>query len=408
VADVEKAVKFAADRDWVVAAKSGGHSHIGSSIRDDALVIDMSAMDSVELDPVTRKAKVGPGVKSEQLVTELAKHGLSFPAGHCRNVRMGGYLLGGGFGINWNQWGPACYSVTGADVVGPDGSVRTINDENDGDLMWLARGCGPSFPGVITAYYLDVKPIPASIRTSMYVFPLAETAAVTQWFDELRPVLSTTVEPFAVLSGPVFVADAPPDARFIAVGARAFDMNDEAAEAALRPFQSAPTTPLAAYHASPGKLQDVFIVIDRFLPPENVRMHADAIWSDDSKHRVLGLLEGHVKSSPSPLNNVLCYQPPRMPLQDNACFSMMRSNCVTIYGTHKSDAEDRANADWVAEGMALLEPVTAGYWVNETDLTADPARARRSFAPEVWEKMRRVRASYDPEGLFADYIRSDS
>jgi FAD/FMN-containing dehydrogenase len=58
--------------------------------------------------------------------------------------------------------------------------------------------------------------------------------------------------------------------------------------------------------------------------------------------------------------------------------------------------------------MALLEPVTAGYWVNETDLTADPARARRSFAPEVWEKMRRVRASYDPEGLFADYIRSDS
>ncbi|MEU1272617.1 FAD-binding oxidoreductase [Streptomyces sp. NPDC005799] len=402
VADVQNAVRFAVDKGWLIAPKSGGHSHIGSSIRDDALVIDMAAMNHLEIDPVARKAKVGPGVKSDQLAEALAQHGLAFPVGHCRSTGMGGYLLGGGLGINWNQWGPACYSVTGLDVVGADGSVRKVDDENDGDLMWLARGCGPSFPGVITAYYLDVKPMPA-IRVSMYVFPLEDTSVVSAWLDELTPRLSATVEPFAFLAGPVFGGDAPPEARFIAVAAFAFDEDEEAAEVALRPLRSTPRKPLMAEHASPRQFQDLFALIDLFLPPDKPRVHCDSMWSDDGVQQLLGALEQHMASCPSPLNNILLFQPPRIPLRDNACFSMMRSNIVTIYGLHESEEENEANADWVAEGMALLEPFTAGYWVNEADLLADPGRASNSFAPEVWSRMRSVRSKYDDWGLFADF-----
>jgi hypothetical protein len=250
--------------------------------------------------------------------------------------------------------------------------------------------------------------MPVSIKTSLYVFPLEDTSAVTAWLDRLTPVLPAAVEPFALLSGPVFGGDAPPEARFIVVGAIAYDDDEVAAEAALRPLQATPRKPLVAEHASPRKFEELFPMMDVLFPPGGPRMHCDAAWSDDGTQPIFGALEEHFKSCPSPLNYILCFQPPRIPLQDNACFSMMRTNCVVLYGRHESEDEDQANADWVAEGMKLLEQSIAGYWVNETDLTVGPARARRSLAPEAWERARKLRSSYDPDGLFADYLGTDS
>lgn len=407
VADVEKAVRFAKNNGMVVAAKSGGHSHIGSSIRDDAVVIDVSALNSVEVDPVARTAKVGPGVKSNQLIAELAPHALAFPVGHCGGTGMGGYLLGGGLGLNWNSWGPACYSVTALDVIGEDGSVRTINDETDRDLMWLARGCGPSFPGVITAYHLDVKPLPPAILASVAAVPLDAGSDVAAWFDEVAPTLPTTVETGIVLSGPVFAPQAPPDERYLVIISLAFEQDAAAAEAALRPLLAPPAQPVFA-DAAIRPFGEIFPAVDLFLPPGRVRLDSDSIWTDDTLQTVVELLEDHMKSSPSPLNNIMCYQSPRIPIEGNACFSMMKAQCTTFYGIHATEDGDQENTRWVQDGMALLEPITEGYWVNEADLTADPGRARRSFTPEVWQKARQVRSHYDSKGLFADYLRSDS
>jgi FAD/FMN-containing dehydrogenase len=407
VADVEKAVKFASSKGWTVTAKSSGHSVLGSSIRDGAVAIDLSAMNSIEVDPVTKKARVGPGVKSDQLAAALISHGLGFPVGHCRSVAMGGFLLGGGLGMNWHQWGPACYSVTALDLVGADGVVRRIDDKSDGDLMWLARGCGPSFPGVVTAYYVDVKPAPTDIRISTYVFPLDDLPEVTSWLDELSPALPDSVDLFAFLAGPIF-PDARPDARFILAGAIAYESDASAAELALKPLQGTPKTPLVADHASPRQLMDIFGFIDTFIPPNGTRLQSDSIWTDEGMHSTLSALQQHMQSSPTRGSHVMCAKPPRIPLQDNACFSMMRTHWITIYGVGNSAATDKANAEWIAEGIAKLEPITAGYWINETDLTAGADRARRGYAPEAWRRARQVRSKYDPDGLFADYLRCDS
>lgn len=408
VVDVQRAVAFAREQDLVVAAKSGGHSCVESSIRDDALVIDTSAMNSIIVDQASQKAIVGAGAKSEQVASALAEYGLAFPVGHCRSTGMGGYLLGGGLGINWNLWGPACYSVVGLEIVDDQGNARSVNDDNDPDLMWLARGCGPSFPGVVTAYHIEAKPMPASIRMSVCVFPLEGVPAATAWFEQLTPTLSCTVEAFAVLAGPVvgevFGFDAPSAGRYLVIGAFAFENDEDAAERVLRPFRDVPYEPIFALHGIPREFTDLFGIMDVFLPPDGTRMTCDSVWSDNGTSDVVGALAQHMRSSPSPITSVLCFQPPRAELRDDACFSMMRANCITLYGAHEDAADDRAAEEWVAQGVELLAPFTAGYWVNETNLAAGSERARRSFTSEVWERARAVRSHYDPHGRFADYL----
>ena len=114
-------------------------------------------------------------------------------------------------------------------------------------------------------------------------------------------------------------------------------------------------------------------------------------------------MKGLVDSSPSKRNNILCFYPPPAKIPD-ANFSMSRKTQVTFYAFWEAAEDDEANLRWVAEGARRLAPKVVGYWLNETDLTADPSRARKSFAPENWVKARKIRAQHDPNNRFVDYI----
>jgi FAD/FMN-containing dehydrogenase len=92
---------------WKVAVRSGGHSWIASSVRSGGLLLDMSAFNSISIGATTRTAKVGPAVRSAELVKALAAEGLAFPVGHCGTPGIGGFLLGGGIGLNFGHWKPA-------------------------------------------------------------------------------------------------------------------------------------------------------------------------------------------------------------------------------------------------------------------------------------------------------------
>ena len=140
--DVVEAVKLARERGLKVKARSGGHSWTGSSVRDDSILVNLSALSDVEVDPVTSTAIVGPGAQGRDLNRLLEPHGLFFPTGHCPTVGLGGFLLQGGWGWHSPNIGPACLSVVGVDVVTANGELVHADETTNQDLLWAARGAG--------------------------------------------------------------------------------------------------------------------------------------------------------------------------------------------------------------------------------------------------------------------------
>src|SRR5215831_11439406 len=146
--DVVAAVKLAIERGLRVKARSGGHSWSASSVRDGAMLIDLSRLAEIGFDPDTGIASVQPGGRGRELNAKLAEHGLFFPTGHCPTVGVGGYLLQGGWGWNSRAIGPACLSVEAVDVVTAKGELIRADATQNSDYLWAARGSGPGFFGV--------------------------------------------------------------------------------------------------------------------------------------------------------------------------------------------------------------------------------------------------------------------
>lgn len=119
--DVVEAVRYARANGHQIGIRSGGHSWVASHLRDGGLLLDVSRLDHCSVDPDRMTARVGPGKVASVFATELDSAGLFFPSGHCEGIRLGGYLLQGGYGWNSKVVGPACESVLGVEVVTADG-----------------------------------------------------------------------------------------------------------------------------------------------------------------------------------------------------------------------------------------------------------------------------------------------
>ena len=129
------------------------------------MLLDVSRLDHCTVDTDRMTADVGPGKIANVFAAELDSQGLFFPTGHCEGIRLGGYLLQGGYGWNSKVVGPACENVLGLEVVTADGEQIYCDPENHPDLYWAARGSGPGFFGVVTSFKLRIHRRPAVVGT---------------------------------------------------------------------------------------------------------------------------------------------------------------------------------------------------------------------------------------------------
>ena len=171
VNDVIAAVKLAKERGWQVSTRSGGHSFTGSHTRDNAVLINVSRMKELSVDPKARIATVSPAWSGDQFNKVLAEqYQLMFPTAHDPGVGLGGFVMCGGHGLNSRLWGPACANLQALDVVTADGEMIHADENQNSDYLWAARGSGPGFFGVAVRYYLNLYPLPTSRKSSVYMF----------------------------------------------------------------------------------------------------------------------------------------------------------------------------------------------------------------------------------------------
>jgi FAD/FMN-containing dehydrogenase len=178
------AVRFAARSGLKVSPRGGGHNYQASALRDGGILLDLGALDTVHIDPTARTAKVGVGVQGHALSVQLAEAGLAFPVGHCVDVALSGYLIGGGFGWNSGEWGAGCANVEAMEMVTAAGDIVLASAADNADLFWAARGAGPGLFAVVTAFHLKLHPLPPTAYAWRCAFAASSAPALAQWLTE--------------------------------------------------------------------------------------------------------------------------------------------------------------------------------------------------------------------------------
>jgi FAD/FMN-containing dehydrogenase len=159
VADVAAAVRFAGSHDLLTAVRGGGHSIPGHSVCDDGLMIDLSPMKGVRVDAKRRVAQAEPGLKWGEFDRETGAHGLAVPGGYVSTTGIAGLTLGGGIGWISRAHGLTCDNLIGADVVTAAGELVRAEADRDAELFWALRGGGGNF-GIVTNFEYRLHEVP--------------------------------------------------------------------------------------------------------------------------------------------------------------------------------------------------------------------------------------------------------
>jgi FAD/FMN-containing dehydrogenase len=171
-ADVLRAVELAGANGLVLSIRGGGHNIAGNAVCDGGLMIDLSGMKSVHIDPVARTARVEPGVTLGEFDREAQAFGLATPLGINATTGVAGLALGGGFGWISRKYGLTVDNLLSADVVTADGKLHRASDKDDPDLFWAIRGGGGNF-GVVTSFEFQLHPFGPEVLSGLIVHPFS-------------------------------------------------------------------------------------------------------------------------------------------------------------------------------------------------------------------------------------------
>src|SRR5208282_6712461 len=186
-ADVMSAVRFARKHGVMVAVRGGGHNIAGNAICDGGLVIDLSQMKSVRVDPAAKRAWVEPGATLADLDKETQAFGLAVPTGINSTTGVAGLTLGGGFGWITRKFGLTIDNLLSADVVTADGELKRASPTENADLFWALRGGGGNF-GAVTAFEFQLHKLGPQVLSGLVVHPFENAVSVLK---EYRQALET-------------------------------------------------------------------------------------------------------------------------------------------------------------------------------------------------------------------------
>jgi len=398
--DVVEAVRYARDHGLKVKARGGGHSFTGSALRS-GVALDFSEYKEVTVDPETRTATITAGVEGSDLMAAILPHGLYFPGGHERTVGLAGYLLQGGFGWNGRALGPACASVRAIDVVTADGELIHSDDTTNPDFIWAARGAGSGYFGVVTRFYLDLQPLPASLRSSLYVYPIEAYDELVPWFLEVAATLPDWVEPWLISANP---PGAEPGADpVLIVYAIAFADSDASATEALSAFETPPAGTEALQRRFSAETDfdecyDFFVTTGAGL---DARYCFDGMWTEASAEALVPALREMYTSFPTPFSCAMFM--PWVVRDVDGCFSMQTPLYLSPMAIWLDPADDDRLIGWATGHMKRLEPLAAGIQLADENLINRPAPF---MAPERLERLESLRATHDPDGRFHSFLRS--
>jgi FAD/FMN-containing dehydrogenase len=406
--DVIAALAHAREKNLKVVVRSGGHNPARAVLREGGLLLDLSRLRDVQIDVAAKSAWVEPGIHGEDLVHLLAQQGLDFPAAHTGIVPIGGYILGGGLGWNMPERGIACRSILAAEVITADGRKLVASADQNRDLWWAIRGCGPGFFGVVTRYKLQLFPLHTAMTKSKYLFPLERLPQVCKALEKVSVEKEERLEILAVV-GRFFPPDKPPEERDLvcAVSVFAFADSEEDASRLMQPWTNS---------GLPG--QSLLKVENRVMDYEQLfagqetdfsspmRTAVENIWTDDISG-ALQALAGKMQKEPPPSPRCFALSAwgfSNTREDETSCVHTPAPHYLSWYLMAEEEAHLSRNRVWMDDAVKLLRPMTRGHYINEIDPLHYPQHVEECFSKDSWKQLAQLRKHHDPDGLFFTWL----
>jgi FAD/FMN-containing dehydrogenase len=401
-ADVIAAVNFARERQLELAIRSGGHNIAGSAMSEGGLVIDLSGLRGIRVDPEARTVRAQPGLNWGDLDQETQAFGLAAPGGIVSTTGIAGLTLGGGFGWLSRKHGLTADNVRSVDIVTADGQYLTASATQHSDLFWALRGGGGNF-GVVTSFEYDLHPLGPIVMAGMVLYPLEAAHEVLHFYRELA--LGAPDE----LGTAAFLRIAPP-APFLpqaihgqpVVGIMAGYAGPlEAGADYLRSVKAfgAPVADLI----EPRPFRQFQAMLDSGSPAGR-HYYWKSEYLPGLSDAAIETAIGYGGRLSSPLSAVLIFQLggaiSRVPEANTAAAHRDAAFAFNIQSSWVNAAASPGHVQWTREFWTAMRPFgTGGTYANF--LTADDGqdRARAAYGAS-WPRLVALKARYDPSNLF--------
>jgi FAD/FMN-containing dehydrogenase len=397
VDDVIAAVQLARGEGLTVAVRGGGHSFPGFSTCDDGLVIDLSPMKQVDVDPERRVARVQGGVSWGELDAATHAYGLATTGGLMSTTGIAGLTLGGGIGWLMRKHGLACDNLLAVDMVTANGDVVHADSSDNPELLWALRGGGGNF-GIVTDFVFRLHPVD-TVLGGLMLFAAARTPEVLRFYrdyvadlgDECTTMLSAITAPAADFVPPPLRGE---PAMAVALCHCGDPEDGAAAVAPLRELR--PDVDLVDAMPYP-ELQQLF---DEDLP-HGIRCYLKAGYVPALTDAVIDVIAERTRPLSAPYTTFDFHHMGGAVarVDDDTAFGGRRFPfCFNIVGLWHDPAQDELHTAYVREFSAALAPFSAaGVYVN---FTAEADMTDVTYSRAKLERLRAVKREFDPTNLF--------
>jgi len=394
--DVSRLVSLAREAGLELAVRSGGHSSAGHSTTDGGIVLDISGMKALQIDAHGRTAWAETGLTAGEYTNETGAHGLATGFGDTGSVGIGGITLGGGVGYLVRKNGLTIDNLLAAEVITADGQLLRVDAESHPDLFWAIRGGGGNF-GVATRFQFRLNEVD-SVLGGMLILPatpdviasfIAEAEAAP---DELSTIANVMTAP------PMPFLPAEVHGKLIVMAMLVYAGDAGSGERVIAPFKAL-AKPLADM-VKPMRYPEIY-------PPEEGGYHPVAagrtMFIDHIDRTVAEMILDHLRASTGSMAvaqlRVLGGAMSRVPADATAFAHRQSRIMVNLAALYERPDEKAIHEAWVTEFADALRQGDRGAYVNFLGDEGE-ARIRAAYPGRTWERLRAIKARYDPTNLF--------
>lgn len=401
VADVIAAVRFARAHGLLVAVRGGGHSFPGHSVCDGGIVIDLSAMNGIRIDPVARTARVQAGALLGELDHETQAFGLACPSGIVTHTGVAGLTLGGGIGFIMRKYGLTIDNLLSADVVTADGEFVRASESENPDLFWGLRGGGGNF-GIVTEFEFRLHRVGPHVVAGPIFWRMEDAPQVLRFYRDWIADCPDELMTIVVQRKAPALPSVPPDLvgkRVVAVVCcYAGPVEDgEKVMAPLKQFGS-PVLDLCV----PKLFLAQQSMFDPSFPPGWWYYVRSCDVSQLNDH-VIDIMVEHGQSISSPVTTIALWQMggavSRVGDDETAFNGRTAGHTFNINGNAKSAVGFEEEREWARSYWTALSPYHSSVYVNFM-MEEGEDRIRQAYGAEKYERLKTLKRKYDPENLF--------
>jgi FAD/FMN-containing dehydrogenase len=399
--DIVQAVKFARKHNLLVSIRGGGHNIAGNAVCDDGLMIDLSLMKSVKVDPAARRVTVEPGCTLADFDAAAQAHGLATPLGINSTTGVAGLTLGGGFGWLSRKYGMTVDNLISADVVIADGKQVHASEAENADLFWGLRGGGGNL-GIVTGFEFRLHPVGPNVLSGLIVFPFDQAKSVIKQFARFTEKMPDDLNVWMV------TRKAPP-LPFLPAHAHGKEMVALALCYAGEPTQGEKLiAPLRGFGSALGEhigvqpytaWQQAFDPLLTKGARNYWKSHNFARLEDDVIDTIVKYAAILPSSHCEIFIGTIGAQTTRVAPDAMAYGSRDANYVMNVHGRWESAAEDERGIAWAREFFAKSQPfASGGAYINF--LTQDESD-RVAFAyGAAYKRLGELKKKYDPTNLF--------